>query len=63
MENTIYLWNLQPPSDSAFDEEEMYLDKICPRCLELESECQCTYYDELEYKTKCYENRIKKANN
>jgi hypothetical protein len=45
MKDKIILWNPEPPeSDSDPDPEE----KICKKCLEIESECQCAYYDQLE---------------
>lgn len=45
MKDKIILWNPQPPESESNPEPE---EKTCKKCLEIESECQCHYYAELE---------------
>lgn len=37
-----------PTGYGAFDQESIPEEPTCPKCLELESECQCDEYDQIE---------------
>lgn len=52
-----------PTGYGAFDQEEETEEPTCERCLELESECQCDYYDQIEEVKLAHERAEAKFNN
>lgn len=51
MKDKIILWNPEAPECGIYDQDnepDEIEEPICKRCLEIESECQCDYYDRIE---------------
>jgi hypothetical protein len=45
MKDKLIIYQFNPPES---DSDPLPEEKICKKCLEIESECECSFYDKLE---------------
>lgn len=38
----------EPTGYGAFDNQDEPEEQLCPKCGELDEECECAYYDQIE---------------